>query len=84
MKLADYFVEKFNLGNKKIYYYSLIEKNYYDYKNDDKIKVQKIYEKIAERIEAGKEEAESKEVAGEEEAESKEVVSEEAEENNEE
>ena len=70
-KLADYFVEKFELGNKKIYYYSLIEKNYYDYKNDDNIKIQKIYEKIAERIEAGTEEAESKEVAGEETAESK-------------
>ena len=75
-KLADYFVEKFELGNKKIYYYSLIEKNYYDYKNNDKIKIQKIYEKIAEKIEAGKEEAESKEVAGEETAESKEVESE--------
>ena len=80
-KLADYFVEKFNLGNKKIYYYSLIEKNYYDYKNDDNIKIQKIYEKIAERIEAGKEEAESKEVAGEETVESNEVAGEEAENN---
>ena len=79
-KLADYFVEKFELGNKKIYYYSLIEKNYYDYKNDDKIKIQKIYEKIAERIEAGKEEAESNEAVSEE-ADSKEVVSEEAESN---
>ena len=82
-KLADYFVEKFELGNKKIYYYSLIEKNYYDYKNDDKIKIQKIYEKIAERIEAGKEEAESKEVAGEETAENNEVAGEEEAESNE-
>lgn len=82
-KLADYFVEKFELGNKKIYYYSLIEKNYYDYRNDDKIKIQKIYEKIAERIEAGKEEAESDEVVSKETAESKEVASEEEAESNE-